>query len=194
MKKFVMCLVSLCLLPLWLASEGFDVAARAGYFLPLSDNARNIYMDGWAEYEIEARYTLSCPWGVWANVGYTHVNGHSHILHNHTRLTMVPISAGFRYVWQLQRNYEAYLGLGGSCSILRIHDESPYVHEHIHKIAYGVTAKSGLIYHFACWGFFEGFIDYNYTRFNFSGHRDNIYRNDLDMSSFLFGGSIGITF
>lgn len=195
MKKFLLSLlVSFCLVPTWLTGEGFDIGARAGYFLPMSDNVRKIYSDGWAEYELDASYQIYCPWSIWANVGYMHVNGHSIVLHNHTDLTMVPVALGLKYDWKLNCDFNAYLGVGGSYSILRIHDKSPFVHQHIHSYGWGVTAKSGLQYRFACWGYIEGFVDYNWTQFDFSGHKDNIYRNNLDMSNFLFGGGIGLTF
>lgn len=195
MKEVVVSiLLSLCLLPSWAAADGFDVEGRVGYFYPMSKNVREIYPDGMPEYQIEASYLVCCPWSVWANVGYMTKRGHSEGFHDPARITMVPIAVGGKFSYALNCDFECYLGLGASYSILRIHDESPYVDEHVHKNAFGVTAKSGLLYRFwSCW-FIEGFIDYNYTKFNFSGHKDNIQRNDLDMSGFLFGGGIGLSF
>lgn len=187
-------LLCAAVLPIKLAANHWEASARVGYFYPTDKKVREIYSDGWPEYQLELAYTFCGPWSVWTNVGYFTEDGHSIGFGDDTRLQLVPVGAGVKYNFNFACNWDAYLGAGATYSFMRIKDDSEFVEEHVSKNAWGGVVKSGIRYHFYQCGFVELFTDYYYTKFNFSGDDDGIERHDANLSGFLFGAGLGISF
>lgn len=193
-KLLLTLLLTLSIIPCCLSAQCVDIEARAGYYYLMDKTARKIYQNGMPEYQIEAAFLYYNPWVIWVNGGYMTQKGHSIGLDNPTRMWMVPVAIGAKYVFELECGFDAYLGLGATYSFLHTKDDSPYVHKYVKKNAFGGVARSGMRYKYCESWFVEGFIDYTYTKFNFRGNEDNIIRKNFDMSGFLFGAGIGCTF
>lgn len=193
-SKVFLFLLVLNLLPLSLSADYFEVKARAACFFPTATLIKKIYDSEIAQYQIEASYRFCNPLSIWANGAYTTDNGRSIGEHDKTQLRLWPISAGLKYTLDLPCGFETYLGLGGTYSLLRIHDHSPFVTQHVRRYRFGGIVKTGIVYRFCNWALVEIFSDYYYTKFHFHGTKNNVERNDLNVSGFLVGGGVGFTF
>lgn len=176
--------------------EDFNIEGRFAAFVPFEHKVRKIYNDFLPSVEVETSMRVWDCFSAFFNASYVWNTGHSLGVGNKTQLQIVPLSLGLKWVQPWICDIDVYLGAGATYSFLRIHDHSPFVHEHVNKQAWGGTAKAGFIYHYTSCLFFEGFVDYIYTRFNFHESDDTPYveRNDLNMSGIKFGVGVGYNF
>ncbi len=176
--------------------EGATIEGRFAAFVPFESKVRKIYNDALPSLEVEASMPVwECVSG-WVNAGYIWNEGKSLGLENKTELQLIPLSAGLKWVQPVTCDVDLYLGLGATYSFLRIHDHSEFVKEHVRKQAFGGTVKTGFIYHYTCNVFFEGFVDYYYTRFTKSSSHSEpfVQEYDLNMSGLKFGVGAGYSF
>ncbi len=188
-------------------SLDFSVEARVAYFHPSSKKVRRIYSEGWADYQLEFSAPLGCNWRLWSGVSGFSRKGHSIGFYNDTRLQLIPISLGLKYVYPIAHCTSIYVGGAACYSSLRIKDHSDYVHEHTRKRAFGGIAQVGLYYSVTDWLFLDVFADYYFQRFHFKHHSYISYdgsgydsssrfveRNTLNMSGYKVGAGVGVTF
>lgn len=170
-------------------------AKFAAYF-PLEKRARKIFHKALPNFEIEAATTW-CDWQPWFNVGYIWDNGRSRGCHDKTKLEVIPLSLGVNYLIPMCNCIDAYVGAGAVYSFLRTRDHSEFVHEHVRKNAWGGVVKAGFYYNYSECVFFEGFVNYVYTRFRFRNDRDElpfVQRNDVNFSGIKVGVGVGFKF
>lgn len=178
------------------SSSSFDIKAKISGFYPVSSKVRNIYHSVFCQVDLEISKTFCEQWQPWANVGYVWSSGHSLGLHDHTKLKLIPISAGVNYLFPIFCSLEGYVGIGASYNLLKIKDHSCYVHEHVHKNSWGYVVRLGLNYTF-CEHLLTGlFVNYNDQRFHFKTSYSSPYveRNNLNLSSINFGVALGYRF
>lgn len=169
---------------------------RISAYFPLERKITRIYSTAFAFYEGEFDLPLWCNISSYFSAGYLENTGHSHGLHNRTKLEMVPFALGLKYYKGICSYLDYYIGAGVTYSLLYMHDDSPYVKHHISKSSVGGTAKFGIIYFFCENWLFDLSVDYLYQRFSFrkSHSRNNVERHDLDMSGIKLGASVGYAF
>lgn len=173
-----------------------SVVGRVAYFYPVSKKVRDIYDNGWADYQVEiSKEFYPCIQG-WIGVSGFSKQGHSIGFGNRTRLQLIPLSFGLKYVYPLMCNLEGYAGLGACYSFLKIRDHSNYVIQHISKNDWGGIAQLGVNYYVYNCFFVNVFVDYYFQKFNFH-HVDYSYyteRHNLNISAWKFGGGVGYRF
>ncbi len=190
----------LFILSLDIHARDWETEARVAYFRPRVGDLRQIYPNGWVQYQVQAATTIWGPFGLWANAGFMNTNGHSLGLHQKTRLRIYPLSFGGLYYYCfpplcVPGYLDAYIGVGPTYSTLKIHDEGDrFIKQHVAKNVWGVTAKSALRYHFCGCGYIGAFIDYYHSRFPFKHDPHCVTRRNVDTSGFLYGGSLGFSF
>jgi outer membrane protein len=216
-----------CCEPCCDSSWGINAEFRVAYYHPSSKRVRHIYGDGWADYQFELSKSFkgfgglgggccSCfndiEWRVWAGVSGFSKKGHSIGFHDDTKLQLVPISFGLKIFYPIFCNTKVFIGGAACYSLLRIHDHSEYVHQHVRKESWGGLFQSGITYDFCSWAYVSVFFDYYFQRFHFhddklssfSGSSDSylfsssssryIERSDLNMNGYKVGAGIGISF
>jgi hypothetical protein len=137
--KFFLCLF---LLPCLLCGNQWDCEIRGGYFLPAEKIMREIYDTGGMEIEFEADRRFCNGFAVWGNVNYFTKTGHSIGLNSRTQVNIAPFSLGLKYILPLFGTLELYLGGGGTYSLVRFHDDSPFAIHRIKKDVFGLVGKS----------------------------------------------------
>ena len=172
-------------------NSGWDEQFRVAAFRPSSKLFRKIYKDWGAIYQLESNkriFECSDLYG-WANVGYYSESGHSRGIREKTRISLVPITLGLKYMICILPNTSAYLGIGGGGTFVHIHDHDHFL-EHTNKTAWGGILKSGIRYNFLECTFLDLFVDYSYMHLQFhSNHRKN-----ANVGGLMIGGGIGIYF
>lgn len=149
------------------------VEARVGYFYPSSHLLRKIYRQGGVEGEFELSKNINCNWQVWGNVNYFSRTGRSRGEGNKTRITIVPISVGLKYVFIPSSRIRPYVGIGPTYSFVNIRNHTHYTKRHSHKDGFGFVVKSGLNYDLTCKFLLDLYVDYYYQQVHFhrGGHR-----------------------
>jgi outer membrane protein len=174
------------------------VEARVAYYHPTSKKVRHIYSEGVADYQLEISKGLGCNWRVWAGVSGFSKEGRSIGFHNRTRLSLVPVNLGVKYVYPIMCDTKLYVGAAVCYSFLNIKDHSYYVHEHTSKGNWGGLIQLGLYYNIWDCLYLDVFADYYFQRFHFS-HSNYSYdyyveRHNLDMSGYKVGAGLGFSF
>lgn len=161
-----------------LQANDWTVELRGGYFYPTSQLLRKIYHRGGAEGELELSRNF-CPhcypnWQIWGNVNYFARKGRSCGLHNKTRIHIVPISAGLKYVFIPHCRLRPYLGMGASYSFMHVRNKTNDVKRHSNKQGFGFVVKAGIYYDLPYNFIIDLFFDYYYQRVHFhsSGTRN----------------------
>lgn len=202
MKKYLLCLVLLFLAP-YQVSAFFNcdrsVEFRFGGYFPETSRLKEIYSSSWPEYQIIFNQGMCDNLQLWLEGDYTLKSGHSKGLKDPTKIRIIPISLGVKYLVSLScfcPSTEFYLGAGVAYTFLRIKDDSEFVHEHTDKEAWGAIFKSGIYYHLTDCLFADFYVDYLYQRYSIS-HPDSspyVRRNDLNAGGVKAGVGIGLRF
>ena len=169
------------------------VEAKAAYFLPTDDKFRKIYSGGGiygGEISCQAYKGL---YG-WASGSYFYKSGHSIGEHNATRITMVPLGLGLKYLYRISFA-DLYLGAGVLGTYVHMKDSSHYVvHEHS-KWGVGGIIKGGAILNVNKHFFVDLFTDYSFMNVNFHNtHNGTVARHNADLSGWSIGTGIGYRF
>lgn len=159
-----------------LQAYDWNAEIRAGYFYPTSGLLRKIYRTGGAEGELELSRTFCINYQVWGNVNLYTKTGHSRGLHDKTRITIVPISCGLKYIFDFKPCplYRPYVGIGPSYSLIHIRNDSSFVKKRTNKHGFGFVVKSGIYFDLSCDFVLDLFADYYYQKIHFhsSGTKD----------------------
>lgn len=174
--------------------DGFTF--KVAYFRPESSRVRRIYSSGWADYQVEYSKSVCQNWLLWTGASGFCKHGHSIGLNDDTRLRLIPISLGVKYLYSIAPCLDLYAGGAVCYSFLRIKDDSPYVHRNVSSQTFGGLAQVGLYYYFTQSFHLNVFADYLFQRFTFPRSSSNpfVERNDLNMSGWKIGGGIGVNF
>lgn len=169
---------------------------KVAYFRPESSRVRRIYSDGWADYQVEYSKRVCRNWLLWTGVSGFCKHGHSIGLHDDTRIRLIPISLGVKYLYNIAPCVDVYAGGAVCYSFLRIKDDSPYVHRNVSSQTFGGLAQLGLYYYCTQSFHLNVFADYLFQRFTFPSTSSNpfVERNDLNMSGWKIGGGFGVNF
>lgn len=188
-------------------SLDFAVEGRVAYYRPSSGKVREIYGDGWTDYEVQISTGFCRDWRVWVGVNGFSREGESICFHDHTDLQFVPITFGVKYFppfFPMCEEFKFFIGAGGCYSFLNIKDDYKYVHHHTHKEGWGGLIEAGVNYYFWRGAYVSLFVDGFFQEFGFhnsyisssgsSCPSSEIIRDDLDMSGFRLGVGIGYRF
>jgi len=172
------------------------VEAKAAYFHPTNRKICKIYSNGMGMYGAEATYLgWSCLYP-WVSVDYMSRKGHSLGEHDPTRVTVVPLGFGLKFLQDIGCT-RFYLGAGALYSHIRMRDHSPFVFRAPSRWQWGGIWKIGLLVHPMDWFSIDLFTNYSYMKFDFHKRHEGeirVIRHDVDFSGWSFGGSIGMTF
>lgn len=177
----------------------FFAEARYSAFFPISTKVRKIYGTALNNIELEIGTTLCEKSRLWFNVGYIFSHGRSLELHRDTRMQMVPLALGASYTFcNILPCIDAYLGLGGTYTLIKFRDHSHCGPKNISKKDFGSIVKSGFYYNFSNDLYFNFFFEYLFQRFNFANRNrkeDPFVRwHNLNMDGIKLGCGVGWTF
>jgi len=195
MKKIILFLLLILCVNLDASNwyEDWELQARVAAYCPSSHLMRKIYTHCGAEYQLELS---KCCWGpiyTWSNIGWFSKRGHSLGVKNETRINIMPLSWGLKYMCWLDDNASAYIGLGAVYTILRIKDDTEFVRRHTNREAWGGVIKSGIRYAFTPCVFADFFVDYMYQNFHFK-ETDSSRSDNINVGGFKVGIGLGTRF
>jgi len=186
---------------------------RGAYFSPSSKKMRHLHSGGWTDYQVETSKRIHDFFDVWAAVNWLgrvrsyRDHGYNDVK-NQSKIYVLPLSVGFKFIYPILPCTEVYLGVGGCYSFLNIYNHcSDYKrHElsrcpfkrHRHKTNYGAVIKLGIQYSLTNNLFIDVFADYLSQRFRFSHHDQESgqqqFGDYFNVSGFKFGAGLGVYF
>jgi len=176
------------------SGEVFSLSAKTGAFFLLNGTARDLYGPVLPSFTLEANADVYKGLTLWVDGSYLFGNGSNFDGSSH--LNFIPLSLGLKYVHSFSDRMDFYAGAGPCYSFLILRDRSPYVHKKTSLNNWGGVAKSGFVYrcteHFRV----EGFLNYMYQEFHFSGTWKNpfVYRTDAYLNGIEVGAGFGYQF
>jgi Outer membrane protein beta-barrel domain len=192
----------------------YTLQVRFGSYDVCSRNLRKIYSNGWFDYQVEAGKRVLPNWEMWANVSWACKHGHvyssygsvDYDFRNNTRMYVLPVALGVKYVYSLLPFVDVYAGAGVCYSFLKIKNfckqkysywdlsESPFK-KSLRTSDWGGVIKVGAQYALSTYTFIDIYVDYYMQRFTLS-HNDprNVLGSDIDVSGFKYGVGIGVYF
>jgi outer membrane protein len=160
---------------------------RGAAFIHSSDRFKEIYGRVGPSVQLEAASYLFRCFDGFANVDWSAQNGRSVGPRNRTFVSIVNLSFGLRYPYQIYRDLTAYVGIGPSISrIVLTNHYSNSEKRSVYKIGVGGIIKTGVLYNLTCDWFIDGFIDYLYQPVH--------YTSNVDMGGFKIGAGLGYSF
>ena len=207
MKKYLLIFVLMAFSLTGLNALDVSVEGKAGYFWPTNKVFRRIYDNG-GIYGGEIDVSLDCYclpcFDLWVSVDSFSKRGHSigcpelDVPRVRTKIDLIPIGFGLRYLYPICDDFIAYVGLGGQYTRLRFKDVSPFLIRNVNKWDFGGIVKLGMLYDF-CDGFFvDVFGQYSFLKMDFrkreNSDGDLVYRHHADLSGWTVGAGIGYRF
>lgn len=171
----------------------FTIKAEFSYFQPSDETFLDIYGGG-IDYGFDISTSIWRSLDVFFGFDYFQKEGHSLGGHNRTEIQLIPLSAGLRYRFMMNRYSDFYIGLGPAYTHLHIHDYSPYVKEITNKWDWGGVGQVGFNFYPVKYLILSIFCDYFYTEMHFSGNHCNVEQHNAFVGGFNAGGAIGLTF
>ena len=197
MKRIIYSL--LLLLPL----QAFATACFQGeayYYRPTSSTLRDIYGQAWCGGKLVGEGSLSeTKWylqriylfgevGYLANDGETLVGGYS------TKIRIVPLTIGVKWMQPINEAFYAYLGAGPRYFFMRIKDSLSVVNPRTTKNGCGGVVIVGSKYYLTKPFYIDTFLSYDFKRFSAPKTPAGITGHSLEVGGLQIGGGLGLSF
>jgi outer membrane protein len=177
--------------------RGWEIEGRVAAFRPNSKRFRKIYANWGTEYqgEIGKRFSYSSmDFAAFVNAGWYTAKGRSIGLRDKTRVDLVPVTFGLKYLYPIYCNIDAYLGLGAAATWVKTKDHNRFVKHENSKTGWGGIVKGGFQY-----TFYESFVADIFADWIFccrvrGGHHHGVKTNSADVGGLKLGGGLGFVF
>jgi len=136
------------------------VEAKGAYFYPTNSKFRHIYGNGVGLFGVEVTPEIWQRWYGFASVDWAATSGTSIGLGTYTSVTLLPIAAGVKYIYDINERWDWYVGLGGQGTWIQTRDHSSFVHHTISKWSWGGIIKTGFLINTDSKWFFDIFGSY----------------------------------
>jgi hypothetical protein len=200
-----LCLIILCF---WFSSLGaaeYLVEVKVGYFRPTSDTLRDIFPDGWPNYQVELSYSpfsrCSKEWWrhffAWGSVNILHIDGDSEVGVDDCAMSIIPVALGLKYMVPLPCCTQAYASAGLKYFWLRVDNKVDDINLRDRASGLGGAFAIGALFHPLKNLFFDFFVDYSIKHFkasNFSVKENSFIPSSVDISGLTCGVGVGLWF
>ncbi len=170
------------------------IEGQAGYFFPTSKKFRDIYGNGNVFGGGELTVQLYRPIYLWGSSHYYHDSGKSIGLRDSTKVTLVPVGVGLKYMYPI--NFmDLYLGAGVLPSYVKFKDKSNYVIPESKKWTVGGIVKVGVLFNFQNNFFIDLFTNYSILKAKFNDTNNNaVARSRSNLDTWNIGLGLGYRF
>jgi len=185
--------------------KSFLTEVNFRYFRPSSYILQEIYGKSWIDHQIKVSGSLipkNYFWNrlhIWFAINYASNSGASINGLESTKIQLVPISFGLRFiepVTMANNNVEVYLGTGFKYYFMDINNKSQFVEPCVNKNNLGGVIETGVYFLASEHVALNFMLDYSFVRFGYpkKSFISNVQRFNLKASSLAVGGGIGFRF
>lgn len=193
--------IMLVVLPTMLISRDTILEFKGAYFLPTNHTFKDIFHNGGALYgpELTVQLCDDKPWYAFASIDYFQKKGRSIGLSDRTKVSLLPLAIGIKYVVPLLCDcVDLYAGLGFQAERVHTKNDSPFVIPELTRWGFGGIAKIGTYCYLPHNFVIDFFIDYSFVQ----THRGNdaqaptgpIVPLKAHVSGAIFGIGLGYVF
>ncbi len=169
--------------------------ARASYFRPFSKTFRELFRNGGIDYSLETTIPVWCGLNVWGAVDYFSRGGKMIGIDRSTRLTMVPITAGLKYVYFCNRYYGVYAGAGTRYYFVELINRVYPIHRVTHRQGFGGIVEVGNLFCLNNSFLIDLFASCSFKSFHGLRHLPpNAESSRIDVGGWNVGGGLGYKF
>ncbi len=193
-------LLSLCVFPL--VGRNIILEFKGAYLLPTSSAFKEIYESGSGLFGPEVTVQLlddNQHWYGFASFDYFHKKGYSTGLSEVTKVSLIPLALGVKYLKPIRNDkIDLYGGFGFQAVDVRTKNYSQFVTSKLSQWGFGVITKVGAFYHLPHNFLLDLFFDYSFAKAGNNGYGcENI--NDIasvkaNVSGAIFGIGLGYNF
>lgn len=169
--------------------------AKGAYYFATNHLFRQIYGHGSGRYGAEATIELCDELYAFVSIDGFTKKGRSLGGCSPTRLTMIPVSFGLKYLHEICWG-DVYLGLGGLATHVSETDCAQFVIPKRHDWTMGGILKAGIIFDLPRCFFIDLFADYSFIKINFNNCSClfNVQSCRADISGVAVGLGVGYRF
>ena len=190
-------LLFLCTAWLYACDHDILLEFKGAYFLSTSKVFREIYNNGGCLFGPEVTFKLmDCLYG-FASIDYLTKSGHSIGLCDYTRVNLLPLGIGLKYMESCCDNVQLYVGLGFQPVRLQTKNCSPFVIQNQKKWGFGGIAKIGAYVDLPCHFLLDFFIDYSFVKVKCGPDQSctgYVEPRKANLSGVVFGAGLGYRF
>lgn len=182
-----------CFSCLQVCSDKTSIEARVSYEAFASDDLKNAYDSGAANYGITAAVPLM--WydlNLWLGVDYLYASGH--VSDVSTNIRIIPGTVGLKYMRPVC-HFVPYLGAGLKWFWVDVHNHGAGFKSHFRRNAPGGVVEAGSQYVFDSGFLVDLFVNYSFATIN--GPKStipSISSSNLNVAAWNVGGAIGYRF
>jgi len=154
----------------------YIITFDSGIFIPTDQALKEIFGTVWGALQCKFSVSIVQQSDFWNRlsfftaINYTTKGGQSKIGNQETRIHLVPVSFGLRFVQplsDLKNRMSLYAGIGMQASIARANNKSQFVDSKAHKSGGGGIAELGIYFHPCQRGVVTVGADYSYAKLGF---------------------------
>ncbi len=165
LRKYCFLCVLLC--PILLSASTLE--CRFGAFFPSGEKFRDLYGDIEADFQLEASVPICVCFEGWTNLDWFSENKKKKGCCQ-SKVEIVNVSFGIKYVYSTCENWDFYLGIGPSFGRVGLKNKTCCENEKPSKFMVGGVLKSGSRFYFCQNAFLDLFVDYLFQPARFSHH------------------------
>jgi opacity protein-like surface antigen len=170
------------------------VEGRAAYTHPTGNRFNKIYHDA-AYYGGEITVPVWEGFSLWTGAGYFSSNGKSYPLHNSTRVQVVPVDLGVKYMIPWGCFIKPYVGAGVEWNYVNTNDHSNFVKRHINKWGIGGIFRAGGLVDLPYNLFADVFVEYSICHVtNHNNFHNRVVPHNARVDNVRAGVGIGYKF
>jgi len=188
-----------------LSADEYLAEVKVGYFRPSNNLFRDLFPDGWPNYQIELSYSpfaRTCKdwWRGffgWASVNYLHAAGNTIARIDDCSICIIPAAIGLKYLYPIPCDAQIYAGMGLKYFWLRVDNKDPEIHFKDRARGLGGVFSIGALFHPIRNVFVDLFVDYSLKHFDkrhFSQKENNVIPSDVNISGLTLGIGAGLWF
>jgi hypothetical protein len=169
----------------------FEAKAAAWFFG--SKTFRNVY--GVApDLQLSASGQLWKWVHLYGSVEYLWANGKSLVDHQKTRIWMVPLSLGPKFVGKMAEWGDFYFTVGPRYFPVNVHNHSNFVDKKVSSHGLGGFANAGFLFYMTPHWTFDIFGEASYAKLHFHSSQTNVRGKSINVGGYTVGGGFGYDF
>lgn len=201
MKKIMSSILAACMFAVPVMARNVVWEFKGAYFLPTNDTFTDIYGHGSALFGPEVTFQL-CDnehWYGFASFDYFQKKGKSLGLCEPTRIRLLPLAAGLKYLHAFREKVHFYVGLGFEPVFASFTNCSDSVEVQQKEWGVGAIAKVGAYYDLPHDFVLDFFVDYSYAKVGSDSicgcdETGGVVSTKANVSGVIFGLGLGYHF
>lgn len=179
----------------WQCSNTPILEGRISYFDFFSNQVREMYPGGGINYGLTTSVPIWRELNFWGAVDYFTKGGTMIGINHSTRITFVPITVGFKYLYSVVRWLGIYGGAGFKYYFASAINRSPALNRTIFRTGPGAAIETGAIFcinkHFTT----DLFANFSYAKISGPSHTPtNVISTSMQLSGWNVGAGLGYKF